>query len=73
MVSSFTNSSTILLAFEELTVTSIHVIWSRLSAVGPVNYRTRTDLVDFDAGDLFVCRDRVTKLFQPTVEGTLSD
>ena len=71
--SSFANSSTILPDFGELTVTSIYVIWSRLLAVGPVNYRTRTDLVGFDAGDLFVCSDRVTDLLQPAFEGALCD
>ena len=42
-------------------------------AVGPVNYRTRTDLVSFDAGDLLVCGDRVPNLLQPTFEGALCD
>lgn len=35
-----------------------------LEAVGTVNYRTRTELVDFDAGDPFVRGDRVTDLLQ---------
>ena len=39
----------------------------------PVNYGTRTDFVGFDAGDLFVGGDRVTKLFQPAFEGALSN
>ena len=41
--------------------------------VGPVNYRTRTDLVGFDAGDLFVCGDRVTDLLHPDLEDAFSD
>lgn len=63
----------ILPAFGELTETSIYVIQSRLLAVGPVNYQTRTDLVSFDAGDLFVCSDRVTDLLQPTLKGAFCD
>jgi hypothetical protein len=38
-----------------------------------MNYRTRTDLVGFDAGDLFVCGNRVTDLLQPALEGALCD
>jgi hypothetical protein len=71
--SSFANSSTILPAFGELTATSIYVIWSRLLSVGPVDYRTRTDLVSFDAGDLLVCGDCVTDLLQPALKGALCD
>ena len=41
--------------------------------VGPVNYRTRTDLVGFDVGDLFVCGDRVTNLLHPDFEDAFSD
>ena len=41
--------------------------------MGPVNYRKRTDFVDFDAGDLFVGGDRVTNLLRPAFEGALSD
>jgi len=71
--SSFANSSTILPAFGELTATSICVIQSRSLARRPVNYRTRTDLVGFDAGDLFVSGDCVTDLLQPALEGALCD
>ena len=42
-------------------------------SVGPVNYRTRTDLVGFDAGDLFVCGDRVTDLLHSDFEDAFSD
>lgn len=63
----------ILPAFGELTETSIYVIWGRLVAVGRVNNRTRTDLVSFDASDLFVCGDRVTDLLQPTLKGAFCD
>ena len=38
-----------------------------------MNYRTRTDLVSFDAGEAFVCDDRVTDLVQSDFEGTLCD
>ena len=40
--------------------------------VGPVDYRTRTDLVGFDIDDLSVCGDRVTNLLQTAFDGTLS-
>ena len=69
---SFANSSTILPTFEELTVTSIYVNWSWLLAMGPMNYRTRTD-VGFGASDLFVCGDRVIYLLQPAFEAALCD
>ena len=41
--------------------------------VGPVNYLTRTELVGFDAGDLFVCGDFVTDLLHRDVEDAFSD
>ena len=41
--------------------------------MSPVNYRARTDLVGFDAGDLFVYGDRVPNLLQTAFEGTLVD
>ena len=72
-VPSFAKSSSILPAFRESTATSICLIWSWLLAVGPVNYRTRTDLVGFDAGELFVCGERVTNLLWPAFEGALRD
>ena len=59
--------------FEKLAATSICVHWSRFLAKGPVNYRTRTDLVDFNFGDPFVCGDRVTDFLQPDCEGAPSD
>ena len=62
-----------LAAFEELTATLIYAIRSRLLAVGLINYRTRIDLVGFDAGDPFDCGDRATDLLQSAFEGTLCD
>ena len=73
MVSSSANSSAIFPALRELTATSIYVIWSRLLIVGPVNYRTRTYLDGFDAGDLFVCGNRVTGLLHPDLEDAFSN
>ena len=72
-VIAFAYSSTILPTFGELTATSIYVNWSRVLAIGPVNYRTRDDPVGFDVGNLLVCADRVTDLLQPAFEGALSD
>jgi len=72
-VSSSANGSMISPAFGELTATSSYVISSLLLSVGPIKYRTRTDLVGFGAGDVFVCSYRVTELHQPALKGALCD
>ena len=52
---------------------SIYVMWSLLLAVGLMNSRTRTNLVCFDTGDLFVCGDCVTDPLHPASKGALRD
>ena len=73
MTDGVSHRSTNLTAFGELTATSIYVIWSRLLAMRPVTYPTRTDLISLDAGDLFVYDDCVMNLLQPAFEGALCD
>ena len=73
MVSSpFANSSTVLPALLQLTETYIYNLESIIGC-GPLNYRTRTDLVGFDAGHFFVCSDCITNWLQLALEGALSD
>ena len=71
-MTSFANSPTVLPALGELTETYLCDLESIIGC-GPVNHRTRTDLVGFDASHFFICSDFITNWLQLAFEGALSD